>query len=316
MERRNSIQDQERHNIARNTTATVCNKDTAKERATEGHTTSWRRLLVQVNPLLEESTCSASDSVLHTRADTRRARHQETKVQPVGERHNTTTQPAKTSDKPWTGWTNFEEHEEFPTQLEPDDEEQQQGTKARAVQAPKQPTPQEILEHNVTQLPYTGVGGQYAYKREADRTIAQSSTASFQSYSLTSATSKALMTVTYIRPHAVLQSDQKKILTARMAAAANKNGNITTRNSGAYSSQSQGGVERAHRTFFSQSRTLKAQTRQNYNRDVSMKHQLMPWIVQHSAYIMNRYAVHSNGCTSHFNRWNRDHFASLLGQQQ
>ena len=46
------------------------------------------------------------------------------------------------------------EHHEFPTQLESDDAEQQQGTKAIAVQAPKQPTPQEILEHTVTHLPY------------------------------------------------------------------------------------------------------------------------------------------------------------------
>ena len=64
-----------------------------------------------------------------------------------------TTQPAKTSDSPWTGWTNFEEHQEFATQLEPDDEEQQQGTKAKVAHAPKQPTQQEILEHNVTHLP-------------------------------------------------------------------------------------------------------------------------------------------------------------------
>ena len=52
-------------------------------------------------------------------------------------------------------WTNFEEHREFPTQFETDGkEEQQQGTKAKAAQAPKQPTPQEILEHTVTHLPY------------------------------------------------------------------------------------------------------------------------------------------------------------------
>ena len=132
-------------------------------------------------------------------------------------------------------------------QLESDDEEQQQGTKAKAAQAPKQPTPQEILE----------------------------------------------------------------FLTALTTAVANKNGNITTRNSGAYSSQSQGGVERAHRTLFAQIRTLKAQIRQNYNRDISMKHPLMPWIVRHSAYIMNRYAVHSNGCTSYFNRWNREQHTPL-----
>ena len=47
------------------------------------------------------------------------------------------------------------------------------------------------------------------------------------------------------------------------------------------------------------------------NRDISMKHPLMPWIVRHSAYIMNRYAVHSNGCTSYFNRWNREQHTPL-----
>ena len=41
---------------------------------------------------------------------------------------------------------------------------------------------------------------------------------------------------------------------------------------GAYSSQSQGGVERAHRTLFAQVRTLKAQIRQNYNSEIPMEH--------------------------------------------
>ena len=71
----------------------------------------------------------------HDGPDIKRLIHwRQTKVQPVGERHNTrlvqdewTTQPAKTSDKAWTGWTNFEEHQEFPTQLGSDDEEQRQG---------------------------------------------------------------------------------------------------------------------------------------------------------------------------------------------
>ena len=42
-----------------------------------------------------------------------------------------TAQRPKTSGKPWPGWANFEEHQEFPRQLESDDEEQQQGTKAK-----------------------------------------------------------------------------------------------------------------------------------------------------------------------------------------
>ena len=53
-------------------------------------------------------------------------------------------------------------------------------------------------------------------------------------------------------------------------------------------------------------RTLEAQIRQNYNRDITMEHPLMPWIVRRSACVINRYAVHSNERTSYFNRWNRE----------
>ena len=204
MERRNNIQDQKKHNIARGTTATACNKDTAKKCTTEGDTTSdsvqtahtaegennttnisghicaahhwrtstsfrstsyywyregpyWKRVHV------EPRTDFYIPEQTHDGPDIKRLiPWRQTKVQPVGgERQHTrliedewTTQLAKTSDKPWTGWTNFEEHQEFPTQLESGDEEQQQGTRAKAVQAPKQPTPQEILEHNLTHLPY------------------------------------------------------------------------------------------------------------------------------------------------------------------
>ena len=97
--------------------------------------------------------------------------------------------------------------------------------------------------------------------------------------------------------HVVLQSDQEDYLTALTKAVANTMGNITTRASPAYSSQSQG-VERAHRTLFGQIRTLRAQMFQSYNRTITMKHPIMPWIVRHSAYIVNRYAIHANGVTS------------------
>ena len=90
----------------------------------------------------------------------------QTKVQPVGERHNArlvedewTTEPAKTSDKPWTGWTNFEEHQEFPTQLESDDEEQQQGTKAKAVERQTEQSPKAIQKLPITQLGFGYIKG-------------------------------------------------------------------------------------------------------------------------------------------------------------
>ena len=226
--------------------------------------TAWRRLLAQRRPILEESTCGVSKSVLA-----------------VGERHNTrlvedewATQPAKTSDKPWTGWTNFEKHQDFPTQLESDDEEQQQGTKAQAVQAPKQPTPQETLEHNVTHLSYRSwcpicvhargrqnnrpkqhsklpiIQLDFGYiKGFDDNNVHPILTAiDIQSGMImaTQLTDKRMLfdyAVTQLQhffiecrrtSHTFLQSDQEDFLTALATAVANRIGNITTRNSGAY----------------------------------------------------------------------------------
>ena len=72
------------------------------------------------------------------------------------------------------------------------------------------------------------------------------------------------------------------------------------------SSQSQGSVERAHRTLFGQIRTLRAQIQKNYNRRINLQHPLVAWIVRRSAYILNRYAIHSGGHTSYFNRWQKN----------
>ena len=42
-----------------------------------------------------------------------------------------------------------------------------------------------------------------------------------------------------------------------------------------------------------------------------MKHPIMPWIVRHSAYIVNRYATHANGFTSFYNRWHKEQHTPL-----
>ena len=111
--------------------------------------------------------------------------------------------------------------------------------------------------------------------------------------------------------HVILQSDQEDYLIALTKAVANTMGNITTRTSPAYSSQSQGGVERAHGTLFGQIGTLRAQMFQSYNRTITMKHPIMPWIVRHSAYIVNRYAIHANGFTSFYKRWHKEQHTPL-----
>ena len=55
----------------------------------------------------------------------------------------------------WTGSTNFEEDISYKYEyIEDDAQETQQATRAKAIPAPKQPTPQERMEHNLTHLPY------------------------------------------------------------------------------------------------------------------------------------------------------------------
>ena len=88
-------------------------------------------------------------------------------------------------------------------------------------------------------------------------------------------------------------------------------GNISVRQSPAYSSQAQGSVERFHRTLMGQIRTLRAQLQQDYDRTITSKHPSVPWLVRGTAYLLNRYATHADGNTSYFRRWNKDHRSPL-----
>ena len=106
----------------------------------------------------------------------------------------------------------------------------------------------------------------------------------------------------------ILQSDQEDHLIALLkTVAAKMGGNITVRQAPTYTSQAQGSVERFHRTLMGQFRTLKAQLQHNYDRTITSKHPIVPWLVRHTAYLLNRYAVHADGNTSYFRRWHKDH---------
>ena len=110
----------------------------------------------------------------------------------------------------------------------------------------------------------------------------------------------------------ILQSDQEDHLIALLQKAASKmGGNITVRQSPTYSSQAQGSVERIHRTLMGQIRTLRAQLQQNYDRTITSRHPIVPWMVRRTAYLRNRYATHADGNTSYFRRWNKDHRAPI-----
>ena len=110
----------------------------------------------------------------------------------------------------------------------------------------------------------------------------------------------------------VLQSDQEDLLiTILKATALAFGGNMQVRQKPAYSSQSQGSVERYHATLAAQIRALRAQVEKNYNVIIGARHPITPWIVRHAAYLLNRYAVHSDGMTSYSRRWHKEHKTPL-----
>ena len=67
----------------------------------------------------------------------------------------------------------------------------------------------------------------------------------------------------------------------------------------AYSSKSQGSVERWHRELWGHVKTLKEQLQDNYGTKVSTNSEIMTWIVKHSSWLYNRYQQHTDGKTSY-----------------
>ena len=114
------------------------------------------------------------------------------------------------------------------------------------------------------------------------------------------------------RTEGILQSDNEEYLIALLKATAKACGNMTVRFSPAYSSQSNGNVERYHRTLTGQIRTLREQVQQNYNLQIPTDHPLMAWSVRRSAYLINRFLIRADGYTSYQARWGRTHNAALF----
>ena len=107
--------------------------------------------------------------------------------------------------------------------------------------------------------------------------------------------------------HTVRQRSISHCTTLLKATATAMGSNIAVRQSPTYTSQAQGSVERFHRTLMGQVRALKLQLENNYNTRLTSKHPIMPWMVKHAAYLLNRYAVHADGNTSYYRRWNKEH---------
>ena len=113
----------------------------------------------------------------------------------------------------------------------------------------------------------------------------------------------------------IIQSEQEDHLIALLKTAASKmGGNISFRQSPEYSSQAQGSVERFHLTLMGQNRTFRAQLQQNYDRTITSNRPIVPWLVRHTAYLLNRYATHADGNTAEGTKITDHHSVSLVKQ--
>ena len=241
-----------------------------------------------------------------------------------------TTKTRATLNIPWTGSTNFEEKVSYKDEyFTIEEEEQQQAVPARGLKSPDQTTPQERAEHNLTHLPFRSWCKQCVQnkskadahpkqQRNSRAPVVQFDFCYFKSLGEQKTTpilTSFLMEcgrVQAVLSNTVVQSDQEEHLISLLKATAAKLGNnITVRQSPAYSSQSQGSVERFHRTLMGQVRTMKAQLEANYDISITSQHPIMPWLVRHAVYLLNRYATHADGNTSFYRRWNKEHRTPL-----
>ena len=105
------------------------------------------------------------------------------------------------------------------------------------------------------------------------------------------------------RTNGIIQCDNEPTLNTVATGAAAKIGHITVRQTPTYSSNSQGSVERFHRTLFGQVKSLREQVKASYNNHmIGNNHPLMPWMIRHAAWLINRYLIHSDGLTSYQRR--------------
>ena len=225
--------------------------------------------------------------------------------------------------------------------------EHHEAHRARGLRQPQQPTPQQIAEHNLTHLPYRnwcpicvqGKGRQDNYKKQQSRQPviqvdfayikSQQDSKTIPVLTAVDVTTQLCMAVmvpdkpsmmdymanslqAFIfecgRTQGILQSDNEDRLNALLKATAAKVGSMTVRHAPSYSSNSQGSVERLYRTLLGQVRVVKAQVESNYSMTMFTKQCLLPWIVRHAAWTVNRYnVIHSGGYTSFERRWGRNY---------
>ena len=112
--------------------------------------------------------------------------------------------------------------------------------------------------------------------------------------------------------NSIIQTDGENAITELAQQAAHQLG-LPTRQSPTYDHRSQGSVERFHQTLFAQLRA----TRFQWASHLGLEHHnlpplSLPWLLQHSVFLINRFLVRNNGQTSFAANYGYNYTAALL----
>ena len=105
------------------------------------------------------------------------------------------------------------------------------------------------------------------------------------------------------RTYEIIQCGQENVSIAIVKAVINEIGGTTYRLASKGSGQRQGSVGRHHETLDGQGRALRMRIELAYTVTISSKDAIVPWIVSHASWLLNRYLLHDDGLTGYQRRW-------------
>ena len=113
------------------------------------------------------------------------------------------------------------------------------------------------------------------------------------------------------RTYGILQSDNEPAIKDLVRAVAAQVPGLSIRFSPKYSSKSLGAVGAMQKELYGQVRVLKRHIEVKYSMTLPPEHALLTWLVEHAAWLLNRYKIHTDGKTSFQRRWSKT-FQSAL----
>ena len=215
--------------------------------------------------------------------------------------------------------------------------------KPRTFSVPVAPSPEEVLLHNLTHLPFRSWCSTCVKAKSRESHALPSSTQPViqLDYSFMTSESDPTTQVTLLnavdvttklgmscvvprkgrsryakaelkrfifevgRTYGLLQHDPEASLKALVEQVLEDLGGMTSRQTPVGWKQAQGAVGNLQSTLYGQIRTLVLHVKDTYDLELPCNSTLFPWTVKHAQWLLNRYLIHSDGLTSWQRRWGK-----------